>query len=385
MTPIKDKSGNTVSNLFIRGRRIYFRKAYSAKTYLRATPVTTSGTPTQEQIRTAQQWAKSFDEMIFRGEVEKITATKRRSEYATINQLVDCYRRACHANGNPRPETVVGNVRALERIIQTATGKAPASQSTNVLTKETLRAYQTAKLAEDGDNPRTRRTILSTIIQARCVTQKRLAQDYDICLPDLSAWRDAWLGSAPIKHVPLPAYDLRRKTALAARKLWLDRSPLYAVYALAYYAGMRSDEIANAKWTWIEEHRGQKRISIRDREVEQFQIKGVRPGNVPLYPAVIKRLRAVGGKDYILAGNNYTFRKNMIQRDFSRWMTGLGWDGLDTSKRAHELRRLFGSRVWVKHGKEECFQRMRHTSFSTTEKHYLNLNLDLRARELAGI
>lgn len=384
MKAVTDKNGNPVPNLFIRNNRIYLRKNILGVGYLRAAPVRrlADGVPTQESIRMALAWAKAFEDGVLRGETERMT---RKRVAATVGQLCDAYARACHANGSPLASTVEANIQAIYRILRAAGYKSPADESTEILSKETLRAYQTATLAKRGDRPATRRTIASTVNQARCVTQERLAQDYPLNLPDLDPWRNAYLGTPPVKETPLPPYELRRRTASAARRLWLSRDPMYAVYLLAYHAGLRSDEIACARWSWIEEHFGVKRIALRDREAEGWHIKGVRPGNVPMHPAVLKRLRVVGGSDYILRGSDYNERKAMIDKSFAAWMTGLGWDQLDTTKRAHELRRLFGSRVWAKYGKEECFMRMRHMSFSTTERHYLNLNLDLRRRELAGI
>jgi integrase len=274
------------------------------------------------------------------------------------------------------------------RFLRTVKGRDRVDDlSVSVLNKDALMAYQAAKLAELGDKDSTRRTIASTLRQVRSVVQPRLVQSYKIKCPDFQEFRVWYLGKVPIKDVPLPPYALRLATARAARRLWLRRDPLYLVWLMAYGLGMRADEMACARWSWIETHMGAPRMALRDRPEEDFRVKGVRPGNVPVHPAVLRRLQAfkAEGSTFILPRDGYIGRVNLIQRDFSAWMTSLGWDKVDTSKRAHELRRLFGSRVWAKHGKEECFVRMRHMSFSTTERSYLNMNLDLTRRELVGI
>jgi integrase len=256
------------------------------------------------------------------------------------------------------------NCSAITRLIRDAGGKG-TDVSVSVLNKDLLVKYRAAKLKELGDNGSTRRTIASTVRQVRSMLAPKVVQEFSVKLPDLTEFRTFSLGKVPRKDVPLPRYELRRKTAVAARELWINRDPLYLVYALGIYLGMRSDEIAFCRWAWIEDNMGQKRMAICDRESEGFHIKGVRPGNVPVHPVVLRRLQAYKGK--------------------SEWMDKLGWSVLDTTKRAHELRRLFGSKVWVKHGQQECFLRMRHTQYSTTEKNYLNYNLSFKPWELMGI
>lgn len=381
-----------VPNIFIRGKSLVWRKEVSGKQMIRAIPVrklaANETAPPVSLINDAIAWAKRAETLALKGEWEKLDDTKRKREVGTVGELIVEYQRVCRANGEPRPATVKANVQAMRRFVRTATGKdRPDEAPLSVLGKDLLRAYQAAKLSEAGDNDRTRRTIASTVLQVRSLVQARLVQDYKVRCQDFREFREYYLGRVPTKEVPLPPYALRLATARAARRLWLRRDPMYLVWLLAYGLGMRAEEMAMARWTWIEEHMGAPRMALRDRPEENYRIKGVRPGNVPVHAAVKRRLLAYKkqGCDFILPGDGPIARRNLIQRDFSAWMTAQGWDALDTTKRAHELRRLFGSRVWAKYGKEECFVRMRHRSFSTTERSYLNLNLDLRKRELVGI
>jgi hypothetical protein len=382
-----------VANLYLRGRSLVWRREYRGKQIIRAIPVRRlreeeSGPPA-DLVKDAVAWMKAAEGRLLRGEYDKLMEeTARRREVGTVGELVAEYERVCRENGEPRQATVDANCAAMRRFVRVAAGKlAVDGMSLSVLSKESLRAFQAAKLKELGDKDSTRRTIASTLRQVRSLVQPRLIQDYKVRCPDLREFREYYLGRVPMKDVPLPPYPLRLATARAARRLWLRRDPLYLVWLMAYGLGMRADEMACARWTWIETHMGAPRMALRDRPEEDFRVKGVRPGNVPVHAAVLRRLLAfkAEGSTFILPRDGYIGRVNLIQRDFSAWMTSLGWDKVDTSKRAHELRRLFGSRVWAKHGKEECFVRMRHMSFSTTERSYLNMNLDLTRRELVGI
>lgn len=387
---VVDSKGVGVPNLFLRGNSFYWRQEISGRKFTRAIPVRRlkpGDKVTLDMIKQALSWMKLAEDRALKGEWEILAQTKRKREVCLISDIIREYRRLTRAHGEPRAKTVEQNVQALCRIIRDATGgKEPEEQSSGILTKKLLNDYQAAKFKEYGKEDSTRRSVISTVIQARSVLQKKLCQDYAVELPDLSDFRDYYLGKNPAKETPLPPVALRKNTDRAARKLWEAKDPLYLVWLMAYQIGMRSDEMAYAKWSWLEEHMGKTRMAIRNRKEEGFLIKGVRPGNVPIHPAVLRRMLAFKGtSEYILPFETNNGRKNLIERDFARWMSALGWDELDTTKRAHELRRLFGSRVWAKHGKEECYTRMRHQSFSTTEKCYINLNLNLTQRELVGI
>lgn len=363
-------------NLMLRGDVWHFVKMHKGKRLSQSTG--------QTKLKLARQKRDYFLGRIREGDVMALLGDRVKRAIANTDEILAAYERVCAERGHPRPETVRNNVRSFRRLIRDAAGKDTVTAT--ALDKGLLTAYRRAKLDEHGDTPSVRRSMLSTVTQARCVVQKDLIQDYDLELPDLSEFREYFLGRYPSKEVPLPPVDLRLGLMRSARRLWLDRDPLYLVYLLARHLGMRSGEMVAARWSWLEEHRGEMRMALRDRPEEGYRIKGVRAGNVPIHPAVLRRLQEFrGDSEYILPGDNENQRLNLVGRSFAQLMTELGWSEVDTTKRAHELRRLFGSAVWFKYGKEECFLRMRHCSFATTERNYLNLNLDLMPRELVGI
>lgn len=363
-------------NLVVRDGVWYFSKMFKGKRFFQSTG--------QTSLKLARKKRDYFLDRLRENDVEALIGDRVKRAVATSDELIAAYEAVCADRGEPRPDTVRNNVRSFRRLIRDAAGKdvVPASE----LNKDLLVAYRRAKLAEYGDSPSVRRSILSTVTQARCVVLANLVQDYDLELPDLSEFREYSLGRYPKKDVPLPPVELRLQLMREARRLWLEKDPRYLVYLMARYLGMRSGEMVAARWLWIEDHRGDRRMALRDRPEEDYRIKGVRPGNVPIPAPVLRRLLAFrGAGDFILPGDSMNARLSLVGRSFARLMTDLGWDNVDTTKRAHELRRLYGSAVWFKHGKEECFLRMRHCSFSTTERNYLNMNLDMQPRELVGI
>lgn len=372
-------------NIYLRGRSIVWRKQYRGKVTLKVIPVRrmkTDEEPTKTIINEAVRWVKYAEQRMLRDELNAVIEPRRVVRVsATVADLMREYERVCIERGDPRPSTVKGNVQAFLRIAGSDEVKLAD------LDRKTIRRYSDGKIEECGDSPTIRRTIGSTLRQARSILQPKLVQDYRIDMPDLSDFKTYDFGKIPSKETPLPPAPLRMKTYRAAVAMKAERSPVYLVWLMAYHLGMRSGEMTAARWDWIEGHMGESRMALRDRPDQGFQIKGVRAGNVPISPAVLKRLKAYKNVDsvYILPGDTEPARRDLIRVVFASWMTDLGWGSVDTKKRAHELRRLFGSRVWVRYGKEECFSRMRHMSFSTTERSYLNLNLDLGRRELAGI
>ena len=366
-------------NLIERNGVWYFQKTYRGKRYFLSTG--------QTSLPLARKKRDYFDAKIREGDVTALTAARMKRSVGTLGEVVREYQRVCQDRGEPRPNTITNNVNALGRLVRDATGKQLNGQPASILDKNLLTTYRRAKLDERGDTPSTRRSILSTVTQARSLFTRELVQDYDLELPDLTEFREYSLGRYPSKDVPLPPLALRLTLMRAARRLWLDRDPRYLVYVMARYLGMRSEEMVCARWSWIEEHMGARRMALRDRPEEDYKIKGVRAGNVPIHPAVLRRLMAYRKpySEYILPGDTRNKRHTLVGRSFAEFMTDQGWDQIETTKRAHELRRLYGSAVFVKYGKEECWMWMRHCSFSTTEKNYLNINLDLRPRELVGI
>jgi hypothetical protein len=365
-------------NLVLRGGVWYFSKVFLGRRFLQST-----GQTDLKQARKKRDW---FLDRLRENDVDALLGAQVKRRVCLVGALMAEYRRECRRRGEPEPATVDHNCNALARVIRDATGKDPEGMPATVLDKALLRDYLNAKLGELGDSATTRRTVLSTVTQARGVVLARLVQDYEVELPDLTEFRTYDLGKYPRKDVPLPPLELRLALMRAARRLWIDRDRLYLVYLMARHLGMRSEEMVMARWSWLEEHRGSVRMALRNRPEEGFRVKGVRLGNVPVSAAVLRRLRAFeNGSVFILGCDAVTTRKDMVSREFARVMVELGWDKLDTTKRAHELRRLFGSAVWFRHGQKECHMRMRHCSFSTTEQNYLNLNLDLLPRELAGL
>lgn len=390
MKQLYDNQGRGIPNLYQRNKSLVWRREWKGQQIVQTIPVRrlqrADDKPGPELIKQAVAWIKKAETNLMHGEWKWLDQTKRKRECGTIGQLLEEYAALCQEKGKPRWDTVRGNVNALRRIVECVTGKPADEQSIDVLNKDLLREYLRVKLRGSQHEDRTRRTVASTIRQARSILVRKKTQDYKVTLPDVEEFRTYYVTEEPDRETPLPPLPLRIKTHMAARRLWLARDDRYLVYLLGYYLGMRANEMAHCRWTWVEQHLGKPRMALRNRPEEGFKIKGVRPGNVPIHPAVYKRLLAYKGEGaHVIPRDGVDGRMNLVIRDFAHWMRNLGWGDLDTTKKSHELRRLYGSRVFAKYGQEECYIRMRHTTFKTTEQNYLQLNLDLISRELVGI
>ena len=379
--------GHKSDHLWHRDGVYYFHARVRKKRYSQVIgPV-----PKDEARRIARDWYKEA----VAGRLDEILGRVRaRDDFDTVGALCDAYRAVVRRLGEPEQSTAQRNVMALGRVLRAVHGDVDTDKlSTVVLSQDLVTRYVLACVPAGltkADEDRARRSLVSTLLQARSVVTRKLMGEPELKklnLPDFEPFRKANAGKNPTKFLPLPSYELRRKTVRAAARLHRERSPLYPVYLMASCLGMRSAEIHNARWSWIEKDRGQSVMALRNRPEEDFRVKGARPGSVPVPPAALARLMEYRRADspYILAPATPTERRNLVEREFAAWMVGLGWDALDTTKRSHELRRLYGSKLWTKYGKEVCHVRMRHSSFSTTERHYLHLNADWRSWELWGI
>jgi len=372
-------------HLYLRGNVYYFRAKIRKRIFSRAI-----GSVSKEEARKlAREWYAQaqldrLDEVLDR--------TRNRDVYATIDEVCDRYVATCARLGRPTARTARNNTLALRLVLRRVLGREEVgTESTARLTADVVGDY--VRAAIDGRageaEASARRTACSTLRQARSVFSRRMLREPEfrkLRLPALADFLEASPGIDPQKILSLPSTALRLRTLRAAAAAWRARSPLYVVYLLAQHLGMRAGEIAAARWSWIEDHAGGARwMVIRDRPDDGFRVKG-RPGRAPIRAAVWRRLQAYrSDSPLIVPGSTPTARHKLIYREAADWLEGVGWAEVETNKRIHELRRLYGSKVWTKYGKESCHEWMRHGSFATTERHYLHLCADWRRRELWGI
>ena len=269
---------------------------------------------------------------------------------------------------------------ALYQVVRIGAGiEDPAAASASLLTADLMEAFERRKLADvkaaGGDDEAARNTIVSLRHNAKAVFSRRARNRMrDMILPDTldEFLRAGDVAGEIVWSLPDPALVARTKAA--ALVLRDSGSPLWPCWMLLYGLAMRSKESAYARWSWIRETPQGMVLDVIARPSEWDGPKGTQ-GFVPIPAGMwveMAKLRAKGGL-YILPGETYYGRyTELIQREFSTWMRGLGWT---TNHCAHELRRLRGSEWWTDAsvGPVVCSAWLRHSSLAVTQRHYAKL------------
>lgn len=313
---------------------------------------------------------------------------------STVQDLVDTYRTAAARIGEPRPQTVHNNIASLRTVIRKGQRKDVTDewimqQSLAILDEDLVNRYVSAMIQNTEDEAKARRTLTSTLTQARSLLSRKMIPEYKrLNIPAcVQEFKTVYAGKREKKRYRLPPKELRTRTAEEAQKLAKDQPALYVIYLLCFHLGMRAKEAAFARWTWFEElDDGRVFVHIINRPEERFSCKGSE-GTVPVPLHVWKELKQYSSSaPFILAGDNKTNRYNLIQYDFAAWMRSIGWVRTQYPKAAHELRKLIGSMWYKAYGQEGARERLRQAEVQTTLDHYAHLDYtDMEAlNERAG-
>jgi integrase len=277
---------------------------------------------------------------------------------ATVGDAIDAYRNsaeaAFRASGEPRPATATGVVCALVRVLEDAGVAQPRSLLLAKLDGHLLAEYAERKLAVATDLVRARRTVASTINQARAMFS-RWAQDamrkrgVDVPSSLQEFLRADVVTAEPVKYVFPPLYLVER-TEAAGAALGESQPNVWLAYMLALAGGLRAGEIAAARWSWlVREADGS--CYLRVRQSAEWKSKTGKDRDVRLHPetwARIGKLRAA--REFILEGDTFNARRDVVTRELSKWMRDLGWEKDAFPKAAHELRKLAGARWYTAQG-----------------------------------
>lgn len=268
---------------------------------------------------------------------------------------------------------------SLVLIASKGLGVPAASVRLSDLCREMVEAYRLAKLetAEDEcDQDRKERTACSQWNQAKSVLQARALDHYrrklKMVVPkSLDELRDFQLPRPPAWRYVLPPAALVAATESAALTLEGDSR---LVYRLAINAGLRSREMASMTRDWVETSAsGQVVIAVVTRP--DYRPKGSER-RIPIPEGLARDLLA-RERGPVLSGRSYTEREDVVRYAFSDWMRAQGWDRVTYPKAAHELRKLYGSRVFSTLGPAYAQAYLGHASVDTTCRYYAALDAPL--------
>jgi len=308
---------------------------------------------------------------------EVLDQVKQRKAFATIGQVCDRFKDAAEARG-VRARSVSGYIYSMTSVVRHGSNvQNVRDASTEILTGDLVRSYREAMLEgvtrDTQEEARARRTIRSTVTQARALFSRWARESYeDFNLPDLRPFLEAATVRTGKLKYRLPPQDLVNRTLKAGAELRQTDPDLYAVFLLLYGLGMRRGEATACRWDWFRQNGDYNHIDIIERD-------GFRPKSMgrsfPVDPQVWAHLQELrrDGDEYVLPGGNKTARHNLVSRRFAAWMRELGWDRDRFPKAGHELRKLIGSRWFTELGAEVAQAWLGHTSITTTCDFYADL------------
>jgi integrase len=334
-----------------------------------------------------------------------VDALKSRRTVALLRDVFMAYTAA--ATGRDlEADTAAHNLNALRNIIRQVHGAAFDSATTTaaILTPELLDAYQTKAMAGAGADylarERTKRTVRSTIIQARSVFARWTSGVYKhLNLPDLAGFRNFHPNRAETNVYRLPPQVLIERTIAGARRLRTasrdSQRARYAAFLCCYDLALRAGEAVALRKDWFEV------LPVKDPVTGQiamrrflkiirradFKPKWNKERTLPVSEEVWTHLQEILRSEdpYVLPGGAFTTRDNLVKRQFARWLRKIGWSAREYPKAAHELRKLMGSRWFTELGAEVAQEWLGHRNVATTCSFYATLRSQPKALAMEGL
>ncbi len=354
-------------------------------------------------LRSAEKRAREIDALVRSGTMclaeIKLKYGKGRlrreddKDACTIGEIVDTIL-AEAALLNLKPLTARSYTCSLIKVVREATSRQRGGEVTDdevrqmkstFLTSSTFNEFKRgrAERAEELENKRARasacRSANKDIAQAKAALApglQKLLSERELRFPDFESWRSVTkFTGVEFKYRLPPAENIRR--VMEAIRGLEPGSNLWKVSMLATYLGMRSGEIAYARWSWFvpgatptvavqqEDDFSPKRDHERDIEPPGWAFEAL--------------MRHKGnGEVYVLSGDEAA-RLRAVNDHGIQFLRA---SGVKAQKPMHELRKWFGSWVATTRGLTVAQRLLGHDSYSTTEDHYSDINFPAELRPL---
>jgi len=272
-----------------KGRSVYYAKFnHKLKSYFRSLKTANK--------KLAMQRARVLREAVVSDDYESLERMRHRCDYSKIGEVVKAYLSYPALQCSKR--TARANASSLLSIVRRAfSGRRPEEVSSWALDADMVYSYHESILADcPADNPVARQsaenTGASNLRRARSMfrDQVRDRAYKKLKLPDLSGFRKGMPFKVRVARSEDIGEDMRSHLFEATERELRDTgSPLYMIWCLAAYCGMRPKEIVAARWDWIKEDGAQAYIELRPRE--DSDTKGHDCRRVSLYSCLGHRLK----------------------------------------------------------------------------------------------
>jgi integrase len=246
----------------------------------------------------------------------------------------------------------------------------------STITRERIEAWRTAYVATAGDDLNrigSRKTSCNSILRrsAALFTTERLE-------------RAGLTGIAnPFARIkPFPAGDHRYKGGPDPAKVFklaladlADKPELLKALTLGLCCGLRRNEIDKLEWSAFDFDQSLVRVG----PTSVLHIKGKRIGEVAVEPEIMALFRGGYAKrngSFVLesevqARPTCTYNHYRCQRTFAALSEWLRKAGLTSRNPVHELRKMFGSSIYLHYDLLAASLALRHSNVATTAAHYL--------------
>jgi len=360
----------------------YVRFRWKGRQVLKNTGYTT--------LSDAKRYAAALRKAMADGRTAEVSAANLRQNQkeTRICEIVEAFR---SVPGDWTPHTRRGYIGGLRTLLETTLGSDVPwdSHLVSILTPNLVFRFRQAVQADAASLDDARRAQLArsanTVLRsARALFSPHLQEAYRITaglnLPDMTGFREA----PGFRHVQkedyrIPSDELIRATLEDLERSKSEHPDRYAAVWLALGFGLRKSEAAAVRAGWFVRLNG--RIHLELREVVQPGTPG-QTSNQTKNGAIAPRIPVTHGawehlgpiieplapEDHVLAPSaNATYRGDQLFDEISEWLRGLGWQ---TTKAYHEFRALAGCWVAMRDGLLVARDWLRHSSITTTERHY---------------
>lgn len=382
MSVTPDRNQKLPKNLILRGKPgseiIYYKRVHKARQILKSLhlPYAPANISKAVHMRDAYNARLNFGLPL----IEEDIIPEKLKPLATLGDVFKVYREAAgrrRLTAQMKPRTAHSYISMLKLIIRdTGEGLSPDNLTVKTLNRDLIKKYETAKLAELGDNStaiarrRMAGSIRSTLRQARALFSAWAMEEYEeagLRLPDLTGFLKKSTGHIKKVRYKKPDQELIDSTLSQAMHLQYKEPEAFMVFVLGYHVGLRPGEMACARRGWLQQRGDVYQVEINEDKDECIKSK---EGRIIPVPEWVYTTLSRGCRDYLIVGKTKNARENFIKREFAAWMRLIGWDKETYPKAAHELRKLFGCRVVQKFGPLVAQRRLGHASFKTTEDYY---------------
>lgn len=353
----------TTFNLTRRGNAWIGRKMIKGKTYTKSVSHVTK----QEANEILNDHYCDLEYSIRHGDAVK--STSRRS--VKLGDIFDFYK---YDPGGARLESKKDNIRAMTKIVSALRSgeveKMPVDVlwDTDINGRNCIEAFMSAEAFKRGKSCHV--SVNSTIRQAKSIFSKDMLRKYRRAynIPaDIHDFLDTPGFKTPRPGYRLPDADTIDKVWQLCEGFREANFNYYRIFLLASGAGLRRNEIKNARHDWIESYNG--KYFIRVRQDGDFESKSGLDRIIPLHTStaesLLESLRREGiTNGYILTGDR--------ERLLRRFVDVLRGAGLDVRLPLHELRKIYATRMNAHFGMAAAQRACGHANESTTNGYYVD-------------